>query len=259
MESYLLSLNAQGSVSDPYLTILLMVVIFLGAFVTSGFGVGGALLTTPAFILLLPPKFAIGLLAPLSLFMSMTGVRQYWKKWNSHHLAILLPAALTGVWVGSYLLAVIPVVVVVKTVGSLAIIFGIFQFFTVNRPELRDRFRPRDWQGVGLGFCSGITSAMAHIGGIVFSFYLLPNSKSKEAFVATTVLMFTSAGTLKIATFSYYQLLTLPMFFLSLTLLPASLLGAVAGKWLNQRISNRRFSQVISIFIALMGLRLVSG
>ncbi len=259
MESYLLSLNAPGSVSDPYLTILLVLSIFVGAFVTSGFGVGGAVLTTPLFVFLLPPKFAIGLLAPLNLFINTMGARQYWKKWNRRHLLILLPAALTGVWVGSYLLAVIPVILVVKIVGFLATIFGIFQFFTINRPQLRERFRPKDWQGVGLGFASGITSAMAHIGGVVFSFYLLPNSKDRESFVATTVFMFMSTAILKIMTFSYYQLLTLPMFILALFLLPASILGNLLGKWLNQRLSNRRFTQIISIFIALMGLRLILG
>lgn len=259
MEQYLLSLNAPGSVSDPYLTILMVGAIFLGAFITSAFGVGGAVLTTPIFVFLLPPKFAIGLLAPLMLFINTAGVRQYWKKWNPHHLVILLPSAFTGIWVGSYLLAVISVGSVVRVVGALALIFGIFQFFTIGRPKLQEWFRPRDWQGVGLGFASGITSAMAHIGGVVFSFYLLPNSKDRESFVATTVFMFMSTAMLKIVTFTFYHLLTLPMFILSLFLLPVSLLGNILGKRLNERLSNRRFSQIISILIALMGLRLIFG
>ena len=256
MENFFSLLPVEGVFSEPILWMLMMAIIMGGAFITSGFGVGGAVLTTPLFIMILPPKFAIGLLAPLNLFINLAGVRQYWKNWNTHHLAVLLPAALIGVCVGSYLLATIPVSLVAKTVGVLAMVFGAFQFFTI-RPEVRDRFRPNDWQGVCLGFASGITSALAHIGGVVFSFYLLPNSQDKESFVGTTVFMFTSMALLKIGTFSYYHLLTPSMFLLSLFLLPASLLGAFAGKWLNRRISNRLFTRLISIMIALMGLKLL--
>jgi uncharacterized protein len=248
---------SEGSFSDPYLWMIMVASIFCGAFITSGFGVGGAVLTTPLFIMILPPKFAIGLLAPLNLFMSLAGARLYWKKWNRRHLAILLPAGLTGIFVGSYLLAAIPVPYVVKTVGVLAFVFGIFQFLTLDRPEIRDRFRPNDWQGVGLGFASGITSALAHIGGIVFSFYLLPHSKDKEAFVGTTVVLFATMALLKIGTYSYYLLLTPSMLFLSLFLLPPSFLGAFAGKWLNRRLPNRLFTHIIALIITLMGLKLL--
>ena len=198
--SYLL-----GPVPSPSLLLIfvLMGIVCAGASVTSGFGIGGGVLVTPLFISVLPPKFGIGLLAPLMFLMSAAGVRQYWRMWDNRHVLVLLPASLAGIWLGTYLLAEIPPQVVKKTVGILAVIFGTFQFFTINRPDWRNRLLPTMWQGVGLGFGSGITSALAHSGGIVFSFYLLPHSRTKEIFVATSLFLFFTTGLLKMGTMDF--------------------------------------------------------
>jgi len=193
------------------------------------------------------------------LLMSAAGVRQYWRLWDNRHVLILLPASLAGIWLGTYLLAEVPPLFVPKTVGILAILFGSFQLFAIHRPEWRNRLRPPAWQGVGFGFGSGITSALAHTGGIVFSFYLLPHSRTKEAFVATTVFLFFSSGLVKMGTYWYYDLLTLRLLILSLVLMPALMIGSILGKKLNQRIPNKLFLRLISLFIALMGIRLVAS
>jgi uncharacterized membrane protein YfcA len=113
------------------------------------------------------------------------------------------------------------------------------------------------WQGVGLGFGSGITSALAHTGGLVFSFYLLPHSRTKEIFVATSLFLFFTTGLLKMGAYWYYDLLTFPVLILSLILMPALIIGSILGKKLNQRIPNKLFMRLISLFIALMGVRLM--
>ena len=253
--SYLL-----GPVSSPSLGLIfiLMGIVCAGAFVTSGFGIGGGVLVTPLFISVLPPKYGISLLAPLMLLMSAAGVRQYWRRWDNRNILVLLPASLAGIWFGTYLLAEVPPHVVRKTVGVLAVIFGGFQFFAINRPEWRDRLRPPAWLGVGFGFGSGITSALAHIGGIVFSFFLLSHSRTKEAFVATTVFLFFAGGLVKMGAYWHYDLLTFPILILSLVLMPALILGSILGKRLHQRIPNKLFLRLISLFIVIMGIHLAA-
>ena len=244
---------------EPYLIFVLMGIVLAGAFVTSGFGIGGGIMMTPLFILFLPPKFAIGLLAPLMLLISGTGVRQYWGLWSVHSILVLLPPSLVGIWVGAYLLAEIPAPIVSKTVGVLAIGFGIIQFLIIDRPDWRDRLRPGTWQGVGFGFASGITTALAHSGGIIFSFYLLPHSRTKEIFVSTTLFLFFASGFVKIGTYVYYGILTFPIFLLSLTLVPALILGSIAGKQLNRLIPNKLFMRLICIVVGAMGIKLTFG
>jgi len=256
MGDFLSTLLGPGSLRDPYLLFVLMGIVLAGAFVTSGFGIGGGIMMTPLFILLLPPKFAIGLLAPLMLLISGTGVRQYWGQWSAHSVLVLLPSSLVGIWVGTYLLAEIPAAIVSKTVGVLAIGFGIIQFCIIDRPDWRDRLRPGTWQGVGFGFASGITSALAHSGGIIFSFYLLPHSRTKEIFVSTTVFLFFTAGIVKVGTYAYYGILTFPILLISLTLVPAMIFGSIAGKRLNRLIPNKLFMHLICILVAAMGIKL---
>jgi len=242
---------------EPSLLAMLMVLVFGGAFVTSGFGIGGGVLMTPLVIVLLPPKFGIGLLAPLLFLMGGAGVRQYWKQWENKHILILLPSSLAGIWLGAYLLAEISPEVVRKTVGVLALTVGTLQLLVVDRPEWRYRLRPTDWQGVGFGFGAGISSALAHTGGIVFSFYLLPHSRTKEIFVGTTVFLFFIQGFIKMGTYVYYGILTGPILLLSLTLIPSLIMGSLMGKWLNRRIPNKLFLRLISIFVILMGAKLL--
>jgi uncharacterized membrane protein YfcA len=123
----------------------------------------------------------------------------------------------------------------------------------------RNRLCPTTWQGVCFGFASGITSALAHTGGIVFSFYLLPHSRTKEIFVSTSLFLFFTSGLVKAGIFWYYQILTLQMLWISLALIPALILGSGAGKWLNRHISNRLFLRLISIFVTGMGIKLILG
>jgi len=257
IEDFFSTLLGQIGPQEPSLLIAMMGIVLVGAFVTSGFGIGGGILMTPLFILLLPPKFAIGLLGPLMLLMSGTGVRQYWGQWSMPSILVLLPSSLVGIWLGTYLLAEIPPAVVSKTVGVLAIVFGIIQFLVINRPGWRDRLRPGTWQGVGFGFAAGVSTALAHSGGIIFSFYLLPHSRTKEIFVSTALFIFFVSGFVKIGTYAYYGILTFPILLLSLTLVPGLILGSVAGKRLNRLIPNKLFMQLICILVGVMGIKLI--
>jgi uncharacterized protein len=242
---------------DPFIFLVLMAVIFSGAFITSGFGVGGGVLMTPMVLLLLPPKFGIGLIGPMMCVMAAAGVRQYWKHWDNHCLLILLPAMLVGIWLGTHLLAIISADTVKRIVGGLATLFGAFQYLSIDRPAWKEKLRPNSWQGVCLGLASGVISAMAHVGGIVFSFYLLPHSRTKEIFVGTTVFLFFTTGLLKVGTFAYYRILTLPILLLALALLPSLFAGSICGKWLNRRIPHKLFIRLICIFVGLMGIWLL--
>ncbi len=257
MEIAVASIIGPWGLPEPPLLFLLMLLVFGGAFVTSGFGIGGGVLMTPLVIVLLPPKFGIGLLAPLLFLMGGAGVRQYWKQWENRHILVLLPSSLAGIWLGAYLLAEISPEVVRKTVGVLALTFGALQLLIIDRPEWSYRLRPSAWQGVGFGFGAGISSALAHTGGIVFSLYLLPNSRTKEIFVGTTVFLFFIQGFIKMGTYLYYGILTGPTFLLSLILIPSLVVGSLTGKWLNRRISNKLFLRLISIFVILMGAKLL--
>ena len=112
---------------DALIFLGLVAVVFTGAFITSGFGIGGGMFMTPIILLFLPPKFGIGLLGPTLLLMSGTWIRQYWKQWDRHCLWVILPAMMTGILGGTYLLSVASADTVKRIVGGLAVCFGVLQ------------------------------------------------------------------------------------------------------------------------------------
>ncbi len=77
--------------------------------------------------------------------------------------------------------------------------------------------------------------------------------------MATTVFLFFAGGLVKMGAYWNYDLLTFPILILSLVLMPALLLGSVLGKKLHQRIPNKLFLRLISLFIVLLGIRLVAS
>lgn len=241
---------------EPQFFILLLGIAFLGGFLTSGFGIGGGVMMTTLSILFLPVKLGIPLLAPLSLVMAATALRQYWTQWDWRHILVLMPASLVGVWLGTYLLAVITPQAVSRAVGIVAMLFGGVQLLVANRAEWKERFRPPPWQGLFFGFGAGVTTALAHSGGIIYSFYLLPNSRTKELFVGTAVFLFFTTAVLKMGTYFYYHLLNLPILWASLLLIPALFLGSIAGKKFNARLSNRLFLRIVSLLVVLLGVKL---
>ena len=57
METLLADLIGPVSFPGLWLIFILMGIVCAGAFVTSGFGIGGGVLVTPLFISVLPPKY----------------------------------------------------------------------------------------------------------------------------------------------------------------------------------------------------------
>ena len=76
--------------------------------------------------------------------------------------------------------------------------------------------------------------------------------------MATTVFLFVAGGLVKMGAYWHYDLLTFPILILSLVLMPALILGSILGKRLHQRIPNKLFLRLISLFIVIMGIHLAA-
>jgi uncharacterized membrane protein YfcA len=61
----------------------------------------------------------------------------------------------------------------------------------------------------------------------------------------------------KLIPYSRQGILTLPMLWQDVVLLPLLVIGALVGFVLNRRVSNRAFSQIVLLCVALTGLKLL--
>ena len=101
------------------------------------------------------------------------------------------------------------------------------------------------------------------------SMFLIPQRLSKEAFVATNALIFTFVNWLKmpffcmdraqidLPIFASTSIITRQTLLISLIFFPLVPLGAWLGVWMNRRISQRAFMNVVFVFLFLAGLELI--
>jgi len=177
-------------------------------------------LMTPMVLLLLPPKFGIGLIGPVMLLMAATGVRQYWKQWDNRCLLVLLPAMLVGIWAGTHLLAVISG----DAVRRLWEVWRSVSESSSTCPSTgrhgKRGFAPipgREW----FWALPRESSAPWRTWRDCLRFLPAAPQPHERGLRGTTVFLFFASGLLKIGTYLSYHILTLPMIFLSLSLLPA--------------------------------------
>jgi uncharacterized protein len=237
-------------------------ILCLGAFLIglskAGFGGGTALVVTPLLALVLPPKYGLGLMLPLLLATDVMALVRYRGQWDRRCVAVLLPPSLAGIALGGELLRIIPSETLMRLIGLLALTFGGVQWLQCRQaPSLvPPRFRPG--AGVALGFAAGVTSTLAHLGGVLTTLFLLPQRLSPAPFVATGTVVFFFMNAAKLPTYAHQGLLPLAVWRQALELLPALTAGIFLGFALNGRVSPRRFNQVLIGVVLLTGIYLLA-
>jgi uncharacterized protein len=208
-------------------------VLCLGAFLIglskAGFGGGTAMVVTPLLALVLPPKYGLGLMLPLLIATDVMALVRYWGQWDRRCVAVLLPPALLGIGLGGQLLRLIPSEALVRMIGLLALAFGATQLYQSRRPEPEKAPRFRPWLGAALGFGAGITSTLAHLGGVLTTIFLLPRRLGPARFVATATLLFFWMNAAKLPAYAQQDLLPLAIWRQAALLLPALVAGVILG------------------------------
>lgn len=237
-------------------------VLGLGAFLIglskAGFGGGTGLVVMPLLAMVLPPRIGLGLMLPLLLATDVMALVHYRGQWDRRSVAVLLPPGLLGIALGSYLLQFIPSELLVRLIGVLALGFSLFQWHRARRPEVEGKPRFRAGLGVALGFAAGVTSTLAHLGGVLATIFLLPQRLGPARFVATATVLFFSLNLAKLPAYFHLGLLPPEAWRQAALLLPALVAGAVSGFALNGRVSPRRFNGVLLVIVFATGLYLLA-
>jgi uncharacterized protein len=143
-------------------------------------------------------------------------------------------------------------------IGLLALGFSGVQLWQARRP-LPEKVRLRPWLGAALGFVAGVTSTLAHLGGLLTTIYLLPQRLGPACFVATSTAVFLCMNTAKLPAYYAQGLLPLAIWQQAAALLPALAAGVVLGFALNGRVTPHRFNTIVIGFVLATGLYLVIG
>ena len=238
------------------LTLAALAALFIGVS-KAGFGGGLGILTTPLCVLAFGAHDAIGILLPLLCAGDAFSLYHYWGKWERKNLGYLLPGVAVGVVVGVHFIGRFSPRQLNIAIGSLALLFVLFQTVKEMIFRAEGKLVPNHWFGVPCGMVAGVTSSFAHGAGPVVSLFLIPQRMPKEIYVGTTVLVFTWINWIKIPFFvgnrivNGHTLVESARFFLFVPL------GVWLGVWLNRKFSENQFLKFIYASVFLTALQLI--
>jgi uncharacterized membrane protein YfcA len=233
-----------------------LAVLFIGLS-KAGFGGGLGMLTTPLCVLAFGGKTAVGVLLPLLCAGDVFSLYHYWGKWHRRNLVFLLPGVVVGVLIGVNLVGQLSPRQLNFCIGLLAVAFVGFQFGKEVIFRAEGSFQPNHAIGVPCGVGAGFTSSVAHGAGPVVSVFLIPQKLPKEIYVGTTVLIFTWINWIKMPFFIHNGIINQQTWSISIVFLPLIPVGVWLGVWLNRKVSEDLFTQLIYVFTFLAGLELI--
>lgn len=238
-------------------------VLFIGV-AKAGFGGGLGLLTTPICVLAFgaagkSPTFAVGTLLPLLCAGDAFSLSFYWRRWRKENLTYLLPGSAVGIVIGVLLLDRFSPRGVNLVIGTIAVVFVLFQIIREKVFAWEGTFSPSHAVGVPCGITTGITSTFAHGAGPVVSLFLIPQRLPKEVYMGTNVLIFACVNWLKMPFFAWRGMITQETLWTGLLYFPLVPLGVWLGVWLNRCCSEKNFLRVVYVVTFLAGVQLLSG
>ena len=243
---------------------------FLSGLIKTGVGVGSGLVLLPTLALIFPAKVALGLGAPMLLASDIIGLHYYWKQWlPRRELARLFLAIIPGLFTGIVLLPMIPGKAFRIGVG----IFGALYALGMLWPQFPVTALLK--KGVGklnahcgdseeqnrkgayfYGFLGGLSTVLAHAGGLVWSLYLLTAARDRRVFVGTTVILFFITNIYKTISYVWIDIISLSALAQVIPAIPMIFIGSYLGNIVNKRCNHLLFRKIVLCFIFFVSITL---
>lgn len=240
-----------------------LLIIFIGIFIGLVKGgvtgpIGGAVILPLLSQTMTVPQ-AAGITLPLLIVGDIFAMRFYWREWDMKLVRLLLPAAFIGIIIGVRLLVSLPDDVLRRILGLFTI--GVI-IFKLTSDSLRSvEYHHENWHGYIAGFATGLTSALANLGGPPITAYLLLQKLKPTAFVGTMTLFFFVVNLLKLPGFLAEGVIDIPTLISIAWVLPLIPVGVWLGRraigWVNRLWFER--AMIVLLLWASLSLLLGSG
>ncbi len=235
---------------------MMALVICLIGLSKGGFGGTMGALATPLLALALPANQVVGLLLPILMIADVFAVTSHWKRWERRLVLLLIPGAVVGVIIGTFVIASVSPTILRRGIGVIALLFAVYKAF---EPKITgsNTYHPKNWHGLTAGTVAGFSSSLAHTGGPPITIYLLMQELSPRVFVATSALFFMALNWIKVPTYYYAGLFDFNLLWYVAWLLPLLPISVWVGKSISTRINRALFDRIITVFLAVSGILLI--
>jgi uncharacterized membrane protein YfcA len=212
-----------------------------------------AMLAVPVMSFAMSPLQAAGILLPLLIIMDFSAIYLYWKKWINNIVKIIIPASIFGILFGTFTFQYTNENQIRIVVGAISIIFVLVSFIQRNNLLLK----PTNIKGYFWSSIAGYTSFLIHAGNPPINFYMLPLKLDKVSFIGTMTLAFLVINVVKLIPYYYVGLLAPSNLIVSLMLLPLAFVSVLFGYFLQKKIPEKLFFNIVYILLFLSGCKLI--
>ena len=212
-----------------------------------------AMLAVPVMSFAMSPLQAAGILLPLLIIMDFSAIYLYWKKWLNNIVKIIIPASIIGILFGTFTFQYTNENQIRIVVGAISIIFVLVSFIQRNNLLLK----PTNLKGYFWSSIAGYTSFLIHAGNPPINFYMLPLKLDKVSFIGTMTLAFLVINVVKLIPYYYVGLLAPSNLIVSLILLPLAFVSVLFGYFLQKKIPEKLFFNIVYILLFLSGCKLI--
>ncbi len=234
-----------------YLLILVPLICFLGAYLSTVAGMGGGLLILACCSQIMPISAVVPLNGVFVLSGQITRVIQFHKYIVWEITRPFIPGSIIGATLGTYIYFSLSDTVIALILGVVMLWFSWVPSTTVSRGIAKKIPHPYFWVGIIHTFLSTLSG----VGGLLQS--LMVNSTLKKenivATIACTLLAMALFKTIGFITAGFDYLQYLPMILLSWL---AGILGTTLGKHSLNSLSDKFFRQLIKTMVTIFALRL---
>lgn len=213
------------------------------------------MLGVPVLSLLTSPVQAATLLLPIYVLSDMVGIWLYRRDYSSINLKILVPAGVLGVLLGWSTAAYLSDRAIGFLIGGLGVGFCLNAW--IRHASAAEARPAHVGKGLFWGAMAGFTSFISHSGGPPFQIYVLPQRLTKTVFAGTSTLFFAFINAAKIIPYQQLRPYSVSDLQTAAWLMPAALIGTVAGAWLTRRIVDRWFFRLVQWALFLISLQLI--
>jgi uncharacterized membrane protein YfcA len=218
---------------------------------------GIGLLHVVIFAFLFGARESTGIVLPMLLVGDAYAVVTFRKHARWEHLRRMLPPALLGVAIGAAFMSRLSDAAYKPLIGWIILTLTLLQAVHQIWPDGFGRVPrsvPFAW---GMGLLAGATTMLANAAGSIMALYALAIRLPKYELVGTNAWFFLSVNAFKVPFSAQLGLIRAETLWLNVALLPAILLGLVAGRWLIRRVPQRLFDILLLTFAGAAAIRLI--
>lgn len=228
-------------------------ILFLATFTRSAIGFGDALIAMPFLILMVGLQTATPLVALTGLTISLVLLIHEWRTLDLRRLWPLILSTFFGIPFGLILLRFASEDLAKSLLGTLLIIYGLYQLLGLSLPQIR-----HPALAVVFGFIAGAFGSAYNTSGAIIVIYGTLQRWEPAYFRINLQGYFLLTNWVIVASHGLAGLWTPHVLLIYVYSLPAIFVGTWAGEIVSKKIPKAVFSQLVYALLVLLGILFVT-